>query len=894
VRACGFPGFVQNLGLPMKSIPNAVALRRTGLRKLWPVVACWLLAATGIGAFGAGVDREKAAKDYLRGAYREVSEQAREALKADPGDRDWSVMLARSLWEIGKPGDAREVMRNAMARSPFDLRLRAAAYEIYKGIGAREEAAKCVADINVELLLSPGVFSRPEDELAAGRLALGMGVDPKRVLESAFDPARKAQPENWEIWVATAELALEKGDPALAVKTLGPVAEKFGDNPEVAFVLARAYASSDSEAAGAALERVFRVNPGHAGACLYVAGRKIDEEDYSGAEKALEPILERNPRHPESRALRAVVAHLRGDVAAEMREIEQAYHDWPTNPAVAHLAGLKLSQHYRFEEGAKRQRQALGFDPRYLPAKWALANDLLRLGNEEEGWLLAEQIQKEDPYNVVAFNLTQLRDVLSRFQTMRSEHFVLRMEPKEAAVYGKEALELLERAHSTLTARYCLALSEQTIVEIFPDQADFAIRTFGLPGGSGYLGVCFGRLITANSMAARPGMPANWHSVLWHEFGHVVTLTLTRNKMPRWLSEGISVYEERLHRGGANPTGNWGERMKPRYRAMLLAEDCPKVSELSGSFLHPKTPAHLGFAYYESSLVVEWLVEKWGLDKMRALLADLGSGVDMQVALGRHYLPLEILDRQFAEHARHVAQGTGSGLDWTPVNPEELATASKAEGFLAANPSSHDALEALAEHLMQAGEWTAAKKPLEQLVSSWPEQREPDSAYARLARVHRELGEKEPEIRYLGKVVELCASAPEALQRLLQIALEQGDWAAVLDYSERLRAIDPLRAMAHRAGAEALEATGRLSEAVDAFRKVVGLRAAGVSEARYRLGRLLYWTGQPGAWQEVLGALEEAPKYRDAYRLLLELSDQEAAGRGDVGLKNGSVPEGNK
>ncbi len=33
--------------------------------------------------------------------------------------------------------------------------------------------------------------------------------------------------------------------------------------------------------------------------------------------------------------------------------------------------------------------------------------------------------------------------------------------------------------------------------------------------------------------------------VLWHEFCHVITLQKTGNKIPRWLSEGISVFEER-------------------------------------------------------------------------------------------------------------------------------------------------------------------------------------------------------------------------------------------------------------------------------------------------------------------------------------------------------------
>ena len=55
---------------------------------------------------------------------------------------------------------------------------------------------------------------------------------------------------------------------------------------------------------------------------------------------------------------------------------------WAVNPEVDHLIGRKLSQKYRFAEGAEYQRQALKSDPQYLPAKIQLAQDLLRLGAE--------------------------------------------------------------------------------------------------------------------------------------------------------------------------------------------------------------------------------------------------------------------------------------------------------------------------------------------------------------------------------------------------------------------------------------------------------------------------------------------------------------------------------
>src|SRR5438067_1819041 len=151
-----------------------------------------------------------------------------------------------------------------------------------------------------------------------------------------------------------------------------------------------------------------------------------------------------------------------------------------------------------------------------------------------------------------------------------------------------------------------------------------------MPGNPGYLGVCFGRVVTANSPASQRGHPVNWQAVLYHEFCHVVTLQLTHNKMPRWLSEGISVYEETQ----ANPA--WGQRMNPRYREMVLGDELTPVSKLSGAFLAPRSEMHLQFAYYESSLVVEFLVQRFGLDKLKGILHDLGKGVEINEAIERN------------------------------------------------------------------------------------------------------------------------------------------------------------------------------------------------------------------------------------------------------------------
>ena len=53
-------------------------------------------------------------------------------------------------------------------------------------------------------------------------------------------------------------------------------------------------------------------------------------------------------------------------------------------------------------------------------------------------------------------------------------------------------------------------------------------------------------------------------------------------------------------------------------------------SDLERAFLAPKTTLHLQFAYYESSLVVEYLIDHFGFDSLKKVSADLGQGKPYQ------------------------------------------------------------------------------------------------------------------------------------------------------------------------------------------------------------------------------------------------------------------------
>ena len=118
--------------------------------------------------------------------------------------------------------------------------------------------------------------------------------------------------------------------------------------------------------------------------------------------------------------------------AGEEDARKKALERWEANPEIDHLIGRKLSQKYRFAEGSARQKQALAMDPEYQPAKLQLCQDLLRLGEEAEGWKLAAEIFSKDGYNVVAYNLVTLRDRLAGFRTLEGEGLIVRMETREA------------------------------------------------------------------------------------------------------------------------------------------------------------------------------------------------------------------------------------------------------------------------------------------------------------------------------------------------------------------------------------------------------------------------------------------------------------------------------
>ena len=140
------------------------------------------------------------------------------------------------------------------------------------------------------------------------------------------------------------------------------------EDPRFHYLLARALSAEDRAGSAKALAEALKINPRHVDSLLLQADQLIDAERYAEAEQVLKQVLDVNPHEPRAWAYRAVLAHLRGDRDGEAAARRSALAPWATNPEVDHLIGRKLSQKYRFAEGAALPEAGARARPR-LPAR---------------------------------------------------------------------------------------------------------------------------------------------------------------------------------------------------------------------------------------------------------------------------------------------------------------------------------------------------------------------------------------------------------------------------------------------------------------------------------------------------------------------------------------------
>jgi tetratricopeptide (TPR) repeat protein len=229
----------------------------------------------------------------------------------------------------------------------------------------------------------------------------------------------------------------------------------------------------------------------------------------------------------------------------------------------------------------------------------------LRVGAMDDGKKNLDRAFAGDPYDVWIKNTLDLLDTFKDYRETTSPRFRFVIDGKESELLSTYLRGLAEEAYDSLAARYQYKPPTPIRLEVYRTHADFSVRTVGL-AGLGALGVSFGTTLAMDSPAARDAGDCNWGSTFWHELAHTFTLGASDHRVPRWLSEGLSVLEERRARKG------WGQDVTPEFLAAYKGGKLVKVSRMNDGFMRPAYPQQLIFSYYQASLVGELIERDFG------------------------------------------------------------------------------------------------------------------------------------------------------------------------------------------------------------------------------------------------------------------------------------------
>jgi tetratricopeptide (TPR) repeat protein len=381
---------------------------------------------------------------------------------------------------------------------------------------------------------------------------------------------------------------------------------------------------------------------------------------------------------------------------------------------------------------------------------------------------------------------------------------------------------------------------------LYDRHADFSVRTVGL-AGLGALGVSFGTVLAMDAPEARPRGEFNLGSTAWHELAHTFTLGASNNRVPRWVSEGLSVLEERRIRQG------WGARANIAFVKALASGTLLPVARLNDGFVLPDGPDRIGLSYYQASLVMEFLEEQHGLEAIRRLLGEYADGRDTDAALRQVTgVSSDTLELRFRGWVRSRFQ-----------EPLQAIAAGDAEVIGAPMGTAIAALG--------AGDTTSAIRGLRAARERFPELGDGSGPAMPLAIALWHAGDRRGALTELAVVTRSDETAVDANLLEAEWRVEIGDSAGALAALERATWIAPNEVETWRRRAVLAAATGQFDDAVQAHRAIVALRPSDPVAARTDLAAALLQSGdRVGARRELLAVLEQAPGYERAQGLLLE------------------------
>lgn len=613
----------------------------------------------------------------------------------------------------------------------------------------------------------------------------------------AFREAALADRARVETQLEWARLFLQKHDLAHAAECVEEALEHNPRNAEAHAWMARIEIerSFDFPAASAHLDLALAVNPHLVAAHVTRAAMALRSMEIEEADRHLDLALAVNPSDLEALAVRAAVRFLADDRDGFERAKREAFARNPRFSGLYAIIARYAEWEHRYDELVAMARDALRLDPSDSDALTTLGLNLLRTGDEAKGLEVLRRAWEHDRFNVLVFNTLNLYDevVSKQYVKVEAPPFIVRMQREERPALEPYLVSMLRRAHRDMQDRYHFTPRAPVHVELYADRQSFSVRTTGLPN-IGVQGVCFGKVVTAISPRAGP---FNWGQITWHELAHVFHLQLSRNRVPRWFTEGLAEYETTI----ARP--EWKREEDYDLWVALGQGRVPPLGRLNRAFTDARTPDDLMTAYYASYVAVRFLIERFGFDKVRPMLVAWGEGKRTpEVVRSVLGVSLDALDQEFTRHLRQrLARFDGQ----FHVDFSRYADLAVLRREAAARPNDATALAGLALGELMEKNYEAAERAAEAAIRIAPQQPLAHFALTRVALEQNDVARAERSLRAI-----LAGGTDGHILRVLlaRAALAQSRAGDALREAELAAKLDPDRLESYRVMLDAAEKLG--------------------------------------------------------------------------------------
>lgn len=678
-----------------------------------------------------------------------------------------------------------------------------------------EDAAELTAAARAIVMLAH-LEGRPSQDY---RLALDMLAKVHQEIDPLYWPAH----------VAEAELLMSKDNRGEAAEAL---MQALSLNPKAGpawYWLGRMSAEAyNFDGATDASKRLREVNPVHPLADEIDLRSFLRQRDVASARRVLGPALTAFPERREVLALAAATEAMAYDDAA-LRDALDAYDAVaPGSPLALYTAGEALSTDRQYGPGEKLLRMAIDRSPNWPAPRLELGLLLMQAGDLEAARLELGHAARLDPFHKRVNNQLRLAEnLLGVYQTIETDHFIIRYKPGIDEVLARDMPGPMEAMYDEITAVFRHRPAEKTQIDIMPDQSNFAVRITGMPD-IWTVAAATGDVIAITPPRSGPdqGDPYNWVNVLRHEYVHTVTLAQTANRVPHWFTEACAVSVETV--GRTYDTC--------RMLTWALENDgLFDYDKINWGFIRPKTERDRPLAYAQSDWMLEFIATRWSHGAIVDLLGLYRQGVSDTDALRR---VTGLSPKQFMAEFRAWAQTQVQQWGTAEVETDEAAAAAIASGgentstgelieLLEAHGGDHpDLLKLIAEDAAEGIDPNEARTWLTRYaearpVDPWPHRElvqlafdmgRPDEALGslqllersdnytaawsrQLAELHRQAGRLDAAQRSIARALH-CEPYNAAFRELAAtIALQRRDLAAAVFQVEALEILEPDRAV---------------------------------------------------------------------------------------------------